>query len=58
MINVGREHAGELVNAGKNHLPITTINRDGFAKMDYGIFKKFKEELYVDNEQLTFEKNK
>ena len=56
-IDVGMKYAGKFVSAGDNHLPVTTINRDGYAEIAFNIFRRFREELYVDEEKLVFEKS-
>jgi len=56
IIKVGKEHIGKLISTGNNRLPITTINKNGYIEMAYNIFKKFKEELYMGEEQLIFKK--
>jgi len=56
VMDVGSIHSGKLISAGDNRLPITTVNKDGCVEMAHNVFRKFKKEMYMGEEQLIFEK--
>lgn len=54
LINLGKKYTGKVVRSGTTNLPITAVDRDGYAKIGYSIFLKFRNDIRVDDEKIDF----